>query len=52
MINSHRNLAVFLTADQAKAEYKTFMNDKVVLTELATFDIRSDRIDVHYNKLI
>ena len=52
MVNSHRNLAVFLTADQAKAEYKTFMNDKVVLTELATSDIRSDRIDVHYNKLI
>ena len=27
------------TADLAKSEYKDFLNDQVIVTELATFDV-------------
>ena len=39
------------TNDQAKFEYKAFVNQAIV-TELATFDIHSDRIDVVLGKLM
>ena len=41
------NLVGFLrSADQAKSEYKEFVNDQAFVTELATFDIHSDIIDM------
>ena len=39
-------------ADQAKFEYKAFVNNQAIVTELATFDIHSDRIDVVLGKLM
>ena len=40
------------TADEAKSEYKAFVNDQAIVNELATFDIHSDRIDVVLGKLM
>ena len=39
-------------ADEAKSEYKAFVNDQAIVNELATFDIHSDRIDVVLGKLM
>ena len=39
-------------ADQAKSKYKVFVNDQAIVTELATFNIHSDRISVVLGKLM
>ena len=40
------------TADQAKSEYKAFVNDQAILTELTTYVKQSDGIDVVSGKLM
>ena len=40
------------TTDQAKSEYKAFVNDQATLTELATYVKQSDGIDVVSGKLM
>ena len=40
------------TTDQDKSDWKTFVRDQAIVTELATFDIHTESIDLVLGKLM